>query len=201
MKKYTVVALSLAVFLMTSGCSKDDDNSSDSASSDTTQETKYEGVWDATDPLYPLDIITNTINGKTFSKLVTYVDINSTSQINGSGSFSIDGTKKVQPNDKTVEKITYSISTCNATLTPLTVKTTNKLNTKNECGGGWTVNVAKDTSNCKLQEDTKTQCEYIKGNGKTIFHLDGNKIYLGNDNTTGSDDYPEALGTDFWTKK
>jgi len=193
MKKYTTVALSLAVLLMTSGCGTDD---SDNGGGDTTQKTKYEGTW------APSDGMTITLNGSTLKIAGNGTENDVMSTVRGTGSFSIDGTKKIQPNDKTVDKITHSIVTCSTTLTPLTDNVTIALNADGTCDGGWVVNVAKDTSDCIFPGDSKTVCEDMKEASKTIFYLDGNKIHTGDDEQShDADGYPNVLGSDIWTKK
>jgi len=169
MKKYTVVALSLAVLLMTSGCSKDDSSSSSGGSNDTntggdtSKKTKYEGSWAASDGF---DV---TINGTTLKVGVDITEHNATTQVRGTGYFSIDGTKKVQPNDITVDKVTHIIETCIATQTPLTTLVVASLNANNTCGGGWTVNVSKNISDCTLPGESTTVCTDVKETAKTIF--------------------------------
>ena len=199
MKKFTVVALSLAALLAMTGCSTSDDSSGSGTDTggDTSQKTKYEGTWKDSHGF------TLVINGTTVQISANNAGEGISLSLEGAGNFAIQGTKTIQPNNKTVDKITHTIVTCNAEMTATTADAVTGMNANNICGGGWKINTAKDVSACQMPGDSKTICGDIQEGEKDIFYLEkANKLYSGDsDQGLDANGYPEALETDFMTKQ
>jgi len=199
MKKFTAVALSLAALLAMTGCSISDDDSGSGTDTggDTSQKTKYEGTWKDSHGF------TLVINGTTVQISANNAGEGISLSLEGAGNFAIQGTKTIQPNNKTVDKITHTIVTCNAEMTATTADAVTGMNANNICGGGWKINTAKDVSACQMPGDSKTICGDIQEGEKDIFYLEkANKLYSGDsDQGLDANGYPEALETDFMTKQ
>jgi len=193
MKKYIVVALSLVAFLAMSGCSKNDDNST---SGDTSQKTKYEGTWQGAEG------VTFVVDGSTLQMTMDKRDEGTHIHIEGGGSLSIEGTKTIQPNNKTVDKVIHDFVTCNTELTLSTTEYINYYNSISFCGGGWQINTAKDISDCVFPGESDSVCGEMKMGKKDIFLLEGNKLYSGDiDLDVDAAGYPNVLDTEFMTKQ
>jgi len=199
MKKFTVVALSLAALLAMTGCSTSDDSSGSGTDTggDTSQKTKFEGTWKSDDGF------TLVINGTTVQISGTNAEDGISMHIEGAGNFALQGTKVIQPNNKTVDKITHTIVTCNAEMTLTTADMVSGMNANNVCGGGWKINTAKNVSTCTMPGDSKTICGDIQEGEKDIFYLaKANRLYSGDgDQGLDASGYPVALETDFMTKQ
>ena len=200
MKKYIVVALSIAALLTMSGCSKNDDDGTSGGSSgtggDTSQKTKYEGTWQGASG------VTLVVDGTTLQLTLDNTEEGVHSHIEGVGSFSIEGTKTIQPNNKTVDKVIHHLVTCNAEMTLSTTEYVSSFNSTGVCGGGWQINTVKDISNCTFPGESSSTCSEIQMDEKDIFLLEGNKLYSGDiDLDVDAAGYPNALDTDFMTKQ
>ena len=186
-----IVALSLVAVISFVGCTKDDDNKSD----DTSKTTVLEGTWKNSIGE------TKTYTGDNLLFSATFSDINSTIVSKASLIFSIEGTKTLQINNKTVNKIKITnVNTCSEVLTLLTQDAVTEFNNENVCKTTWTINTPVEIGTCIFPSETLSFCGEVNGN-KDIAYIDGDKLYTGDETTKGSDGYPEALETEFSTRQ
>ena len=209
MKKFTVIALSLAALLTMSGCSSTDSSGGGGGTStgggtgggtdtggDPSQTTKFEGTWKGDDGF------TLVIEGTTLKIIANNVENGISFNIKGAGNFTEEGTKIIQPNNKTVDKIMHHIVTCNAEMTLSTTDMVTGMNAQSVCGGGWKINTAKNVSACIMPGESKTVCAEVQEGEKDIFLLETNKLYSGDfDQGLDAAGYPVALETGFMTKQ
>ncbi len=189
--KSSLVLLSVLSMLSFSGCSKDDSTSSD-GSTGTGDKTALEGTWKDNES-------TIKFTGHTFDVAYTESEDNVTINLSLHGSFTDEGYKIVQPNDKNTTKMTRRATTCIQNATIIEQNKVNQANATGLCGGHWSINKAKDVTECTDYKDT---CIQEKKTTKDIYFIDNKtKLYMGDEEQIGSDGYPDALNTDYSTKQ
>ena len=219
MKKKLLISILTAGVLLMTGCSKDSDSSNDGASNsgstdngaDLSAKTAFEGTWEDTNSSG--GISTQTFKGNTLSFSSEIVDDENTTGILSIGViFKVNGTKPIQPNNRTATKVEMvAFNTCSLDYTLHTQDYVDKFNNVNFCDKTWVLNQTVDIGYCIYTGETTSGCQNIKngfeddikkGETKDILYVDGNKLYEGDDDQ-GIDNqgYPEALETDFSTRK
>ena len=192
------LAVVLVTMLAISGCSS---NSSDSSSGGSTlpggggttpggggsTSSYLDGTWTTGEGFR------TTFTGSNYNGTGDMSDNGVVIHFNETGHWVDRGTKRVQPNDRLVHKIEGTTDTCVATMTLSDADQVTAFNEMNYCGGNWTVNVAKDVSDCAQMG----MCD--NSTDKDIAYIESDRLYFGDD-TQGVDaeGYPEALDLEYY---
>ena len=105
--------------------------------------------------------------------------------------YSENGTKILQPNDRNVTKVDIERKSCVAHMTPNTVQTVSDFNNELKCSfSDWSLNTAKDVSNCT---EALVQASCVTSSSKNIYFIENNKLYVGYTQYKEADGYPYVL--------
>ncbi|ASP38083.1 hypothetical protein CHH28_05035 [Bacterioplanes sanyensis] len=113
-----------------------------------------------------------------------------------SGTHSFEGTQ-ILSSGQTVIKTRASDVT--AEMAPQDAEWISAMNQSNTCGADWEIGKKVDITNCAALEMVHTELTSALKNG-TIFHVDGDVMYTGQDDMSGSAGYPTQLSTRVHTR-
>ncbi len=197
--KSSLVLLSVLSMLSFSGCSSDDSTSSGGSSGTggaggSGDQTALEGTWTDSESILKFA-------GHTFDVAFMNSEDNVTIDVKMTGTFTEDGYKIVQPNDKNTTKVKITTKTCSVKTKTSSQAMVVAWNGASFCGSDdWTINTAKEVSTCP--NFTEICYDDLNTEDKMIYFIENNtKLYFGDDDQIGTDGYPDALNTDYSTKQ
>ena len=185
--KIELISLLIAMNLLT-GCGGSDSQDTTNTFQEEIISSSIIGSWK--------DLDTGRVN--------TYTDNNYTSQISKVYSdlgysykateywvYSEHGTKLIQPNDRNVTNVDIERKSCVAYMTPNTVQTVSDFNNELKCSfSDWSLNTAKDVSNCG---EALIQASCVASSSKNIYFIENNKLYVGYAQYKDADGYSNVL--------
>ena len=156
LNKYTLVILPLIAILSMSGCDKDSDDGDRGTGSNPGVNTAFEGTWKDQSG-------TTVIAGHTIDFLAVITGNDLKYDYNTNFTFTEEGTKIVQPNNKTVTKVKQtSINTCSYKITPMSIAAADNYNALNACNVHWDTGTTFEAAYCILPGDTVSLCAGVE---------------------------------------